>query len=441
MRTRVLASLRSFERSQWLSAAEFAALQEEKLARLIRHAYHHVPYYCEVMRQRKLRPADVRTVADLPKLPVLTRRTAQSERQRLRSDDARRRGAMVKRTSGSTDQPLLFLGDRQSKSAGLAALLRAMQWAGYRLGQPWACLMGRAVRPSRSQWLRARVGERLLNRRSLDAYRLSEERMRRYAQRLARQRPVLLRGYVSALVRLACFMHDHGLGGVELRALSTTAEALLDTDRTLLEEHFAAPVFDQYGCGEVMGVAAECAAHTGLHINPERAIVELIARGDPTASAAEGEVLLTDLDNFAMPFIRYANGDCASLAQGPCPCGRAMPRLRAVSGRARDTIVGPAGEAAQGMFFAALLEQHRWVARFALRQFQVVQTAPDALRIDVVCAVAPGQDAVAELTERIVDYLGDMDVRVERVDRIEPGPSGKHRATRPAAQPPGSTPA
>jgi phenylacetate-CoA ligase len=430
MGTRVVQRLHQFEAIQWWPASELAALQNEKLARLVHHAYDTVPYYRDVMRQRKLTPEDIRTTDDLHKMPILTRELAQRENDRLRSSEANRYGPLPRQTSGSTRQPLAFLIDREAKSAGLAALYQSMMWAGYSMGERFAVLWGGPVRATLGQRVRTRAGQWLLNKMFLNAFDLSEQTLRRHVERLHAWRPVILRGYVSALVRLAHYLRDHQLAGIRPRAVSTTAEVLHEPERALLQEQFGCPVFDQYGCREALGIAAECSEHAGMHIFAQRAVVEVVREDEPAAPAVEGRLVLTDLDNYAMPFIRYANGDCASTIANACPCGRSLPLMDRVLGRAFDIIRGPSGRTAHSALFGGCMMDLGWYERFGIRQFQAVQTSDTELVIDVVAADPVPPQAIGELRSHLQDYLGDMKISVKLCESINPRPSGKRRAIR-----------
>ena len=430
MGTNRLKDLRDYERSQWYSAAELENLQNEKLARLVDHAYRTVPYYSDIMRQHKLKPDDIRTVGDLQKLPILTRQIAQREKDRLVSTVARRKNLVIKSTGGSTGEPLVFLIEREYIGISAAALCRALTWIGWTPGDPIATLWGQPVAQSRFRRIRKRTSQWLTNVVSMDSFKLSDEQLREYAGRLLALQPAVLRGYVSSLVRLARYLERHGIESVHPNGISTTAEVLHQVDRDLLGRQFGCRVFDQYGCCEVLAVAAECAAHTGMHVNSERVVLEVIRAGEPSDPGVDGEVVLTDLDKLAMPFIRYANGDRARFAGQLCPCGRKLPLLSQVLGRVVDIIVGPSGKAVHGEFFTHLLQEEGWFSTYGVREFQAIQSAPSKLAVDVVCEQQPSSDAIMELTRRIQSYLGLMEISVNQCSAIDRGPSGKYRFTR-----------
>ena len=133
-----------------------------------------------------------------------------------------------------------------------------------------------------------------------------------------------------------------------------------------------APVFETYGSREFMLMGAECSVHQGLHLTTENLLLEVLDdAGQPVAPGTEGNVVVTDLTNRGMPFIRYANGDRAVLQPGACPCGRGLPRLAAVVGRQLDVLQTPEGGRLPGEFFPHLLKELPAVQRFQVVQEQL----------------------------------------------------------------------
>jgi phenylacetate-CoA ligase len=136
-----------------------------------------------------------------------------------------------------------------------------------------------------------------------------------------------------------------------------------------------------------------------------------------------GEIVITRLDNFAMPFVRYSSGDLGVMAVAPCRCGRSLPLLQRVEGRVQDAITTADGRVISGPFFAHMFKDCPDV-----KEFQVHQLAIDRLRI--VMVLSEHSEFLSRLRiERLVkQYLGpDMDLEFELCDAIPPTRSGKRR--------------
>jgi phenylacetate-CoA ligase len=182
-----------------------------------------------------------------------------------------------------------------------------------------------------------------------------------------------------------------------------------------------------------MLIAAECEAHQGLHVSAENLIVEIVVRetnaaGVETVRAAEpgemGEVVVTDLHNRAMPFIRYANGDVASFAAGgTCPCGRTLPRLAEVEGRVTETLTDAAGNRVNGLVFNVIIAH----LHDAIREFQVVQRRDRSITLRVVPGPQFGTLAETSLQDVWRRYLPNVRFTLEKVERIDVRPGGKRR--------------
>ena len=178
----------------------------------------------------------------------------------------------------------------------------------------------------------------------------------------------------------AGLLPDEALVPVSPRSIIVGAEKLHEFQRALIEEVFRAPVFETYGSREFMLIGAECDKHAGLHLSMENLLVEVLDDdGTLTPAGQEGNVVITDLFNFGMPFVRYVNGDRAVAGFETCSCGRGLPLLRKVVGRQLDTLETPDGRKIPGEFFPHLLKEFP-----AIRRFQVVQEKIEQITLKLV---------------------------------------------------------
>src|SRR6201999_3728609 len=131
---------------------------------------------------------------------------------------------------------------------------------------------------------------------------------------------------------------------------------------------FQAPVFNTYGGREFMLMASECPTHQGLHISADNLILETVDESGRPVTDRVGRVLITDLHNLRMPFIRYANGDFATIDSRPCPCGRGLPLLAHIEGREADVIRLADGRSLTGLYFVHFFKDFP-----GIRYYQVIQ--------------------------------------------------------------------
>jgi phenylacetate-CoA ligase len=410
--------------SQWWSPDALRDHQDEQLRQLVRHAYHAVPYYRERFRECRLVPEDIRGQADLHKLPLLTKDDVRRYLHAgLLADDVDRREMLRITTSGSTGEPLVCYADRMQLEARWAATLRGQEWTGYRFGERSARLWHQALGMTRRQARLERLDAAFCRRRFVPVFELSDDRLGSWIAELGRWDPVLLDGYAEALVLMASYLASRGSHGLGPRAVLSSAQTLPPSSRALVEAAFGCPVFDKYGAREFSGIAYECDAHAGHHV-VEGYLVEILRNGQPVGPGETGEIVVTDLHNRCLPFIRYRIGDLG-VAMDPairCPCGRGLPLLGAIEGRVQSIISGKDGRYVPGTFFAHYLKDFD----HAIRRFQVRQDEPGRIRLRLVRADRYSESALEEILGTFRRVLGDLEVDVELLDAIPLGNHGKH---------------
>jgi phenylacetate-CoA ligase len=416
-------------RSQYLSPADMRELQERKLRRLIAHAFDHVGYYRARMDELGLRPADIQTLDDLSKLPLLGKEVVRQRAYRgLLSDNHDKRQVLRVTTSGTTGEPLVCYADKRQLEMRWAATQRSVEWTGYRFGERTARLWHQTINMTRTQVVKERIDAWFSRRFFVPVFAISDRSIAGIVARLRRKRPVLLDGYAEALHLLADYITTHGLRAPRVRAVISSAQTLPDHSRQLIRRAFGCEVFDKYGSREFSGIAYECEAHDGHHVVAENYVVEILRNGHAAQPGELGEVVITDLNNFAMPFIRYRIGDLAVAMDGHrlCPCGRGLPRIGRIEGRLQSIIVGARGEYVPGAFFAHVLKDYDHL----IRQYQVVQERPGAIRLRIVKGLRFDPVAFETVLRTLRTHLGEgTEIEVEFPPHIELGSTGKRELT------------
>jgi phenylacetate-CoA ligase len=420
-------ALRYYEqlrRTQWLPAAEIRALQESRLRHLVRHAYRHVPYYRETFDRLGIDPSRLHSLDDLARLPVLTKDDVRRNLHfDLMADNHDKRRMLAITTSGSTGEPLALYAEKVQLEMRWATTLRNLEWTGYRFGDRQVRLWHSTLGLSPRQALQERLDAVLSRRTFFPAYEMNERNIERYVEFLARKRPALIDGYAEAFHLIASYLRQNRVDGIRPRGVVSSAQTLSEASRAVIEEAFHARVFDKYGSREFSGIAHECEAHAGHHVNAESYIVEIVVDGRPARPGETGEVLVTDLNNLCVPLIRYRLGDLATATDALCPCGRGLPLIGAVQGRTQAIIIGENGTFLPGTFFAHFLKDFGHV----VRQFQVVQERLGAIRFKVVKGPRFSVASLDEILATFRRYLGEgMEIDVEFADHIPLGRTGKH---------------
>ena len=254
---------------------------------------------------------------------------------------------------------------------------------------------------------------------------LDEPTLAEHARRLRAFAPVLIRAFPNPLSILAKYVKETGGPPIRPRGIITVGEPLLDSQRTLFEEVFGCPVFNCYVSRECGNMAAECELHHGLHINAESLMIEFVRDGRPVPPGEPGQILITDLENYGMPFIRYQIEDLGSPMPALCPCGRALPLMAMQAGRVSDFVVSPL----DGSFVSGAALCHHLIALGPeVGRVQLVQESIDELTIRLVpgrAEITGELDHFRQVIQQV--FQGQMHVRFDLVDTIDREKSGKYR--------------
>jgi phenylacetate-CoA ligase len=371
---------RELEQSQWYTRSELEQMQFDRLQQLVRHAFAHCPYYRQRWQELSLHPTQLLCPRDWQRWPLLSREDVSANRLQLRADRSGQR-LLSKSTGGSSGMPLHFDLDLESHERRTAATYRGYNWANAGPGTKQLYLWGIALgQRSWRQRLKDRLWERLNRRLVLNCFDLSEERLPAFLHAHNRYRPDVIVAYTNALYFFARMLAECGLTPRPPRSIIVGAEKLYSFQRELIEKVFQAPVFETYGSREFMLMGAECDRHAGLHLTTENLLVEVLNdEGRPVSEGEEGNVVVTDLTNRGMPFLRYANGDRAVAGCATCSCGRGLSLLGGVVGRRLDVLRTPDGHWIPGEVFPHLLKDY-----VPVRRFQVIQDEPDHVQVKLV---------------------------------------------------------
>lgn len=406
-KTTIRTALPQVRQSQWRTRADLESLQIARLQCLAHFVLSEVPFYRDLARTSGLKAADVDSFAALAQLPVITKERMKQAPSAFWPADLRGETSIERRTGGSTGTPFRYRMGLRAVSGQWAALFRAWEWAGCRLGEPMVTLGGGSVAPSGRLSLAHRVYNGLRRNTPLAAATFAESELATLAASLRTAEPVLVYGYPSVLYQVARYLRETNERVAGVRGVITTSEMLFPGQRKVLEAAFAAPVHDQYGCNEVNLVTCECEAHDGWHVAMESSLVEILDEQDnPVPDGEVGRIVGTGLENRAMAFLRYDTGDLGALERGPCACGRGLIRITKLQGRTRDLVRTADGRLIHGVAFNQIVLRHHWVDRY-----QIVQSDMTRLEMTVAATAEVAPEQVREL-EQAVSGLCDLPVKI-----------------------------
>jgi len=398
-------------------ADRLSIVRDRRLRRLVAHAYARVPYYRRLFDGAGVRPEEIRSAADLARLPI----TSKADLRRLPAEDLVASGAELARclhprSSGTSGEPLTVYWTAGWFCVFLALTVRALRMAGVR---PTDTLMviGPGYYPEGLLVQRLGIG------RVRSVSPLQEPAA--LAAALEAERPDALHAYGSVLRCLVKHARDSGRALHRPRVIVSSADYLDEATRQgCLEVMGVAPV-QMYGAVETGRIGNECRLRDGLHLFTDFVVPELVpVEGDPAAR----RVVLTDLTNFTMPFIRYEQGDLAESVDGPCGCGLAFPRIRLLFARASDVVHLPSGAMVSALRLGKPLCDEPGVDAF-----KIVQESASRLVVRVVKRDGCDDARIRAEVAGIGALLPGMRVELEFVDSIAPNPSGKVTRFQPLA--------
>lgn len=362
-----LRKIRKFER---MSSPQQRAAQHLRLQKLLQHAYSTVPYYRKQFDDAGVHPTQIRPGKPIP-IAVTTRDTMREHSQSMISTAYRLEDLAIVSSSGTTSTPITFRRDANGLRDKVALNLHLNAWAGYNPGDSVMMLRGAHRESMEEPSWKWRLYEQVLMRRiTAPSGYLNEEILERFRIRYEKLRPKVLYGYSTVIAAFAAYIEAHGTRH-RPQVVIATAEVLNDDDRKLIESVFRTKLFVHYGSRDIGMVGAECSDHEGLHFHPWGAYVEFDPIGD-TPDGPAYRLLATDLLNYGQPFIRYDTGDCVTLTEQMCSCGRWFPLARHILGRVADGILMADGGIVPGLTvgyqMTSLCQNFRAVSRV-----QVVQ--------------------------------------------------------------------
>ncbi|HEX2218412.1 MAG TPA: AMP-binding protein [Gemmatimonadales bacterium] len=404
---------------------DLRAWQDARLRRLVLHAYESVPFYRRLFDRHRLHPRHVRGVRDLELIPF----TDKAEMRRARSADLLARGLdpaalLSVRTSGSSGEP--FTVRRTWLEDKLQYLLRLRTFRAFGIRhRDRIVVVGVGGRPE--------SGDRKVVGRSLRALGFHDKRLidglqdpARVAVQLREARPEVLVGLPGMLHRLTAPELSSIVTEVRPRVVVVGGEVATPAMRLRIREVFGAPLYETYGSHECPLMAWECRHSGDLHTCDDGVLVEVLRDGQPVEPGERGEVVVTNLHAYAMPFIRYRIGDLATRG-GACGCGLPFAAIGEIQGRMLDYFPLPDGRVLHPYEIVRLLV---WGPGEWLRQYQLVQERTDRVVLYAVAGepVAARLEAVTRAVRPLLGPAVEFEIRL--VERIPVESTGKLRPSR-----------
>ena len=410
--------LAALVRRQWWAPERIERYRLRRLQRLLRHASERVPFYRRLYADAGVLPDEIASAEDLTRLPIVRREQIQHLGAELLAGDADLSRCVRSSTSGSTGVPLEIVSSRADRAVFNPSFFRVYVGAGLR---PWHRLTYFQARPERLGVRSWYEGLGLYRRQMLS----TRAEPGTWVEAIRRWRPYLIHGYSLTLKLLAEAALERGGADLRVPLVASTSGILDPAGRELLTSALGCRVVDIYASEEAGSVIAwECPECAAYHLSNDTVITELLHDGRPARPGEDATVVVTNLSNFTMPFIRYDQGDVVRVSEREPVCGRGLPLIEQVRGRSGDYVLLSSGRKLSPHPFFLVLDHAMGVGRW-----QVVQEDLDRVVVRTTVArdsVAADVDGIRAGIRALVG--DDVQVDVEVVEQLRSDPAHKLRS-------------
>ncbi len=353
---------KELKETQFFTKSQLQELQWSRLFSLLHHVYEQVPYYRKIFDERGLKPNDFKSLEDLDKLPILTKKDIRENYSQLLAKNINIYKPRIITSGGSTGKPIRFFVDSLTNGYQWADAYRGQIWGGWQFGDRIARIWGSSVLSLQKPFQKKIYGT-LNNWLLLPAFDSGMGQMEKWIKLIRSQKIRFISGYVDTMVDFSRFVIQQKLQTHLVAAFPTTAPLTI-SGRRLIEKAFGCGIFDLYQSADGGISAIECHQHKGLHLAEERCVLEI-----PKNSLQNDiPVIVTDLFNYSMPFIRYLNGDEVTITRENCACGRESLLIKQIRGKTYHHIKLPNGKLIHSEIFSYYLNNFLIVKHFCAKQ-------------------------------------------------------------------------
>jgi phenylacetate-CoA ligase len=421
--------LKEIEELQYKTRDEIKRYQEEKLKRLLLHAYENVPYYNKVLRESEVVIDGNVNLDNFSRIPILTKEIIRKEEKNLYSRDYKKRKPYENTSGGSTGEPVKFIQDKEYFEWNVATKIYYSRVLGKDIGEKELKFWGseRDIIKGNLTFKDIAINY-LYNIIFFNSYNLNEESINKLIYIHNNLKPSCYWSYEDAAFEFSKIIIDRNIRLYTPKFIITTINPLTDVARKSIEKAFGCPVYDQYGSREVGPAACQCREKKELHTFPWFNFVEILDRRDiEVESGEEGRIIMTNLRNYSMPLIRYNIGDVAvSAGYSRCKCGRNFLSLEEILGRTLGYFKKRDGSLIHSHYIVQRLFFKSWIKRF-----QIVQGDFEHIIIRIEKDGESDEKDLDDISNKTKILMGkDCKVEFEFVDEIEPSKSGKYLYTR-----------
>lgn len=433
---------KELKKLQFTSRENLLKRSEKKIRRILYHAYENVPFYKMMFDEHGITPKDFQSIEDLQKFPIITKTDLKKNfPTKVKAKNIPKKRFYLESTSGSTGMPFQFFIDKSASSVRNASRFLFNDWAGIQPASKriWICgprpHIASSTKCTNQTSIISLTKEKIANillgqtkTHHISSFEITQNNMKDIINNIITINPDYIESYASVLIKLAKALKVYHLSPPSnLRTIISTSETLIPIEKTLIESAFGCKVVNRYGCVEFTGSVAQICPKNNkvFHINTESVFLEVVGdNGKHVAPGEQGKIVITDLHNYTMPFIRYDTGDYATWG-GKCNCGRGFPILTEIGGRSVEYLHTSskkslsAGEL--GHFLFCLKDYVNY-----LKEYQAIQYKINEVQFLVVPEKKFDSSIEARLQNDLKSFLGkDVTIDIKVVPEIKCESSGK----------------
>jgi phenylacetate-CoA ligase len=406
--TTYISSLKRWRAIQKLSETELQHLQKQKLEELLKHAIQNIPFYQSFASSNAPRLSD---------FPVLKKVTIRENMERLLWHPDRKYKLVLEKSSGSSGIQGEVYVSRREQSVFQAAQTLTWEWAGYR---PGASLLQTGITPKRG-FVKS-IKDFLLRTQYVSAFNLDDKSVAQILEGLEKKK--FFGGYASSLFVFSEVAKQNNMDHVQFKSAISWGDKMFSHYRESIETQFKTRVYDTYGTTEGFMIAGQKDLPYYYILSPHVYLELLDEKGNAVPDGEMGHVVVTRLDAFEMPLIRYYLGDLAiKLPREKYPEKRDLqfPLLEKIIGRDTDIVRTQSGKKMIVHFFTGIFEHFSEIL-----QFRVVQHSVHEMTIEYIPRETFHAEILNILTKKIQDYLQEpFPVTFVKVESIPSTASGK----------------
>ena len=407
-----------YNKTQYWDKDKLENYQLVLLNDLWKHAVSNVEYYKNFSKNNKI--DQIVSLKDLYKIPIMEKSEFNKNINIFLSENINKKRFIKNSTSGSTGTNFNFFSDTEMTFNSKALYMRRYNWMDVSIFNKELIVWGAKWDIHNKSFLK-RVKYFLKNVKIMSGYNLSDEDYLCIYKIIKHGGYEILNSYPSILDTMVDIFKEHDLN-ISPKAIVIGGEKLFLNQKNKIKNFFNSTIYDFYGARDMPNIAQSCKYDNGLHVFSENVIVEVVDENNHPIDEGEGDLVITSLHNYVMPFIRYKIGDRARINKYKvCDCGRTLPIIDEVIGRKMELITFPNGNRVMGAFWTLLFRSVK-----GIKDFQVIQESIS--EIDIFYTIKPefNKSNIPLLLSKIHDYGGtDININFIKKDKIDKTQAGK----------------